>query len=228
VCSSDLLDATNTILLNLGPDAVNAANQVTSFMNELRSQIDARERELLATIEKQREEQEKKLSLEKERLEYLLESMRHCLDYSNNLLDYGNPVEIASTSQPVLSRLSFLLSSSIPPSQQPKEPFLQFKETEKEIQTILSSAGQIISLGSSQQQQQKQKEKVAFLLILSDHLQFLNHPFFFFSSGSSSWFFLFFLFFLEPGLSWCWQRRSPNRVQRKGRSAIYLPWWNDH
>jgi len=165
------LNQTSTSLDQLDLDAVNAANQVNAFMNEVRFMIDEREKDLLKMIEKQREEQEKNLSLEKERLEYHLESMRHCHDYSKALLEHGNPVEITSTSQPVLSRLTSLLSSPILPPQQPNELPLQLMETkEKEmkqdIHAILSSLGQIISLGSSEDQQQKQKEKVTFLLIL--------------------------------------------------------------
>jgi len=151
--ASASLTATNTILSSLDLDAVNTSNRVAELMNELRSLIDERERKLLEQVETYRKEQEKKLLAEKENLEYRLESMKHCAEYSNHLLHHGNLVEISSTSKAVLSRLSTLLSSSIPPPQQTKEPPLQFKDTNKkkrkqEVQTALSSLGEIISLDS--------------------------------------------------------------------------------
>jgi len=42
--ASASLDANNTILFNLDLDVVNAVNQVITFMNEVRSMIDKRER----------------------------------------------------------------------------------------------------------------------------------------------------------------------------------------
>jgi len=139
-------------------------------MSELRSLVDERERKLLETIEKHRNEQEKKLCIQKEGLEYLLESMTHACEFTSHLLDHGNPVEILATSQAVLSRFATLLSSPIVLSQQPKGPILEFKEPDKkekkqDIQTILSSLGQVIFLGSSQEQLLvRQIHGVAFFL----------------------------------------------------------------
>jgi len=112
--------------------------------------IDKRENELLNAIEKQRQEQEKKLSSDKESLEYLLESMSHCCEYTGHLLEYGNPVEIVATSQAVISRLSTLIKTQIPSPQGREQPFLLFKENgsqqKQQIQFIISSLGQVVPL----------------------------------------------------------------------------------
>jgi len=114
--------------------------------------LDHKEKELLDRIEKEREELEKKLHVEKESLGHLLESANHCVEYANHLLSYGNPVEVASTSQAVISCISSLLSSSL--ASFPKGPPFQFKETlekekRREMETLFSSFGQIFSVGAS-------------------------------------------------------------------------------
>jgi len=145
--ASAALNATNASLSRLDLDALNAANQVTLLMSELRSVIDQREKELLESIENHRKEQEKRLPIEKEELEYLIESMRHCFEYTSHLLDHGSPIELVSTSQAVLSRLSTLLSSFIAPSPHAQEPSVQLVGTkEEEVLSILSSIGRVVAL----------------------------------------------------------------------------------
>jgi len=144
---------------------VNVAKQVAILMNELRSMIDQREKELLEAIEKQRKEQEKNLSAKREALDFLLESMNHCFEYTNHLLDLGNPVEIASTSQAVLSRLSTLLSCPVASQTTSKKPVLQLietmeKEKKQEIQTVLSSLGHVIVFGPLSPQEESEEQKL--------------------------------------------------------------------
>jgi len=119
-------------------------------MGELRAMIDQRENELLELVETHRKTVEKKLSMAKESLELNLESMRHCEEYSSHLLNFGNSIEIASTSQAVISRISTLLFSSKIPPQDEAAPAIEFKELvdRKEFQTLLSSLC-VSGLGSS-------------------------------------------------------------------------------
>jgi len=133
------LNQTITAINDLDLHAANAAKHITTLMDELRSMINKKEQELLEGIEKQKQEQEEAFSIEKERLEHLQESMRHCSEYTKHLLEHGNPMEIATSSQPVLSRLSSLLSTSIAPPIKPKVPSLHPKTIKEEIGTLLSS-----------------------------------------------------------------------------------------
>jgi len=147
------LEETKSMLSHLHFGSIEVSNRVSSFMNNLRSLIDSKERELLEYIENYRGELEKKLCFDKDRLGHLLATAKHCSEYTNHLLYHGNSVEIASTSQRVLSRLSTLLSLPIAP-QFSIEPTLRFTETlqeekKAEIETLLGSLDQLVSVDSS-------------------------------------------------------------------------------
>jgi len=143
----EFLSETNTILSRLDLDAVNAAIQVSSMMDELRALIDKREKELLENIERERVSQELKLTLGRKRIESLMESINQCINYSNQLLSFGNFAEISSTGKAVISRITSLLSSTIPTVQMGDIPAFQFsKDNQETLHDILSSFGQISSM----------------------------------------------------------------------------------
>jgi len=111
--------------------------------------LEQKEKELIEAIRKNKQEQEAGLPVKKESLELLLETMNHCRDYTQCLLRDGNSAEIASTYQPVSSRLSFLLKYPLPSPPETTQPALQFTREKKKIQDIFSSLNQLVFPQSS-------------------------------------------------------------------------------